>query len=100
MKAFDREHEETVARQILSHVVNEAQLTPEHLQAVGETFGSERAAFLMKVLSKATARGLAIIERISENDLSEWFSELFDAQLTEARDTIETVSLLTDKTEN
>ena len=100
MKAFDREHEETVAKQILSHVMNEAQLTPEHLQAAGEKFDSERAAFLMKVLSKATARGLAIIERIAENDLSEWFSELFDAQLTEARDTFGIVSSQTNKTEN
>lgn len=100
MKTFDKEHEEFVVKQLLSHAMYEAQMMPEHLQGAGETFDTNRAAFLMKVLSKATARGLTIIERIAEDDLSGWFQELFDEQLEEARVAFEMGSSVKDKTEN
>ena len=85
MATFDNEHEEKVARELLTHAMYEAQLTPEFLQNEGETFSSERAAFLLNVLSKTTARGLAVIEGIAHGDLADNFLTMFCKQLDATR---------------
>ena len=85
MTTFDKEHEEKVARELLTHAMYEAQLTEEFLRNEGENFSSERAAFLLNVLSKTTARGLAIIEGIAQGDLADNFLSMFCKQLDATR---------------
>ena len=85
MATFDKEHEEKVARELLTHAMYEAQMTPEFLQEEGETFSSERAAFLLQVLSKVTARGLAVVEGIAKEDLADDFLTMFCKQLDVTR---------------
>lgn len=85
MKKFDKEHEEKVARELLTHAVYEAQMSGPQLEAEGPTFSSERARFLIRVLVKSAARGLVYVEGISSMDLSQNFTELFSKELGEAR---------------
>lgn len=88
MKTFDLEHEEKVARELLTRSVYEAQMSGPQLNAEGPTFSSERARFLVRVLVKAAARGLAYIEGIAQIDLSQRFVELFLKELEMSRKTI------------
>ena len=85
MATFDKEHEEKVAVELLTHAMYEAQMTPEFLQNEGESFSSERAAFLLQVLSKVTARGLAVVEGIAKADLADDFLSMFCKQLDATR---------------
>lgn len=85
MAKFDKEHEEKVARELLTHAVYEAQMSGPQLKAEGSTFSSERAKFLIRVLVKSAARGLAYAEGISSMDLSQGFTELFSKELGEVR---------------
>lgn len=83
MKKFDKEHEEKVAMNLLTHAMIEAQLTPEYL--TGPTFSSDRATFLIRTLSKIAARGLAFVEAIASKNLSDYFLQQFTKNLEEAR---------------